>query len=61
MIPYDFIKKNIVRQVIDLLVEFHPDMTQRQRDESLPICVEAIRVVGYLYLALVGLIGWALL
>ena len=61
MIDYGFLKKPLIRQLIDLLVEFHPDMTRHQREESMPICLEALTLVGYLYLALMSLIGWILL
>jgi hypothetical protein len=58
---YGFINKSLIRYLIELLVEFHPDMTQRQREESLPFCIEAITLVGYIYVGLLSLLGWILL
>lgn len=50
--------KKAIRYVVGQLIEFHTDMTESQRDDSIPVCLNAITLLVFLGLAFVGVVLW---
>lgn len=60
MVTYEILRKSFVRQLVEQFVEFHPDMTEQQREESVPACLNVITAFLGSTLTLVGFLAWAI-
>ncbi|MCX6216805.1 hypothetical protein [Spirosoma sp.] len=61
MITYEILRKSVVRQLVDQFVEFHPDMTEQQREESIPACLDVITLFMSLTVTFLGVLAWAII
>lgn len=61
MITYEILRKSVVRQLVDQFVEFHPDMTEQQREESIPACLDVITLFMGLTVTFLGVLAWAVI
>ncbi len=60
MVTYAVLKKGLARQLIEQIVEFHPSMTEKQREESIQSCLNVIALFSGLTVTFVGIVVWAL-
>lgn len=58
MVTYSISGKDFARQVVEHTFEFHPDMTAQQREESIPMCLDAMTVYTGLTLVFIGMMTW---
>ncbi|AUD00847.1 hypothetical protein [Spirosoma pollinicola] len=59
MVTFAALKKGLVRQLIEQIVEFHPNMTEKQREESVQPCLNVIALFISLTVTFVGIVVWA--
>ncbi|GAB2531842.1 hypothetical protein GCM10027085_23500 [Spirosoma aerophilum] len=58
MVTYSILGKGLVRQLIETVVSFHPDMSEKQRQESVPACLTILALLTSLITTYVGFITW---
>ena len=58
MVAHKSLRKNFVRSLVEQVFAFHPDMTAKERDESIPICMSAIALLIGLALTFAGVLSW---
>ncbi len=58
---YALNRKKFVRHFVEQFVEFHPNMTESQREESILACLEVIALSGCLGITFIGSIYWFIL
>lgn len=51
-------RNKAIRYVVDQLIEFHTDVTDSQRDESIPVCLNAITLSVLAGSIFIGLVSW---
>ncbi|GAB3018097.1 hypothetical protein GCM10027185_13500 [Spirosoma pulveris] len=61
MVTYEILRKSFVRQLVDQFVEFHPDMTEQQREDCIPACLNVITVFMGLTITFFGVLTWAII
>jgi hypothetical protein len=53
-------RKDLVRQMIEAVVGFHPDMTDEQREESIPACKRVLVILASSLTMYIGVVAWVL-
>lgn len=58
MVTLTILRKGFVRQFVEQLVEFHPDMTEKQREESIQACLNVIALLAGSMVTFAGIVAW---